>query len=74
MRGGCRVLRYPERFPVEETKQALEKFTEGELVVLLDEEVAKENVTRLAGSLGYTVQITEKGGEFILTLRRGRGK
>ena len=57
--------------PVIKTKQALEKPVEGEVIVLLDEEVAKENVTRLAGNLGYTVEAIESAGEFILTLRKG---
>ena len=57
--------------PVLKTKQVLEKPVDSEVVVLLDEEVAKENVTRLAGSLGYTVEAKENAGEFTLTLRKG---
>jgi len=60
--------------PVIKTKQVLEKPVDGEVVVLLDEEVAKENVTRLAGSLGYTVEAAEITGEFTLTLRKGQEK
>ena len=60
--------------PVIKTKQALEKPDEGEVVVLLDEEVAKENVTRLADSLGYTVEASENAGEFTLTIRKGEEK
>ena len=51
--------------PVIKTKQALEKSDRSEVVVLLDEEVAKENVTRLADSLGYTVEAAENAGEFM---------
>ena len=57
--------------PVLKTKQVLEKPFKGEVIVLLDEEVAKENVTRLAGSMGYTVKEVEDAGEFTLTLRKG---
>jgi len=57
--------------PVINTKKALESAGETEIVVLLDEEVAKENVTRLAGSLGYSVVTVEEAGEFILTLTKG---
>ena len=57
--------------PVIKTKQVLEKPVEGEVVVLLDEEVAKENVTRLAGSLGYSVEVAANAGEFTLILRKG---
>lgn len=60
--------------PVIKTKQALEKPFEGVVVVLLDEEVAKENVTRLADGLGYTVEAAENAGEFTLTLRKGQEK
>ena len=57
--------------PVIKTKKILESTAETEIVVLLDEEVAKENVTRLAGSLGYSVVTVEEAGEFILTLTKG---
>ena len=60
--------------PVINTKKALESTAETEIVVLLDEEVAKENVTRLAGSLGYSVEIVENAGEFTLSLKRGQEK
>lgn len=60
--------------PVIKTKQALENTTGAEIVVLLDEEVAKENVTRLAGSFGYSVETVESAGEFTLTLKRGQEK
>lgn len=58
--------------PVIRTKEALEAITQGEIVVLLDEEVAKENVTRLAHSLGCAVQATTTGDEFKLTLVKER--
>ncbi len=59
--------------PVIRTKQALERLASGEVVVLLDEEVAKENVSRLARSLGWEVQAAEDAGEFKLTIRKGAG-
>ncbi len=57
--------------PVIKTKEALEAITSGEVVVLLDEEVAKENVLRLARSLGCKVEVAEHAGEFKLTIGRG---
>ena len=57
--------------PVMKTKKALENSAETEIVVLLDEEVAKENVTRLAGSFGYTVEVVANAGEFTLSLKKG---
>ncbi|MBU4205224.1 sulfurtransferase TusA family protein [Patescibacteria group bacterium] len=40
--------------------------------VLVDEEVAKENVTRLAHSLGYTVEVIETAGEYKLKIKKGK--
>ncbi len=57
--------------PVIRTKAALDKAGSGEVIVLLDEDVARENVSRLAGSLGWEVQVTEDAGEFKLTIRKG---
>lgn len=56
--------------PVIRTKQALEAQGFGEVTVLLDEEVARENVTRLARSLGWQVEAEEKDDEFTLTIRK----
>ncbi len=60
--------------PVVRTKAALEALTSGEVVVLVDEEVARENVLRLARSLGCVVDISEEEGEFKLTIGRKDGK
>ena len=57
--------------PVIRTKQALDGMMLGVLTVLLDEEVAKENVTRLAGSMDCTVTVTERDGEYELTITKG---
>jgi tRNA 2-thiouridine synthesizing protein A len=40
--------------PVIRVKKALEGLSQGRVVVLVDEQVAKENVTRLAAHLGCT--------------------
>ncbi len=60
--------------PVVRTKAALEALTSGEVVVLVDEEVARENVLRLARSLGCVVDISEEEGEFKLTIGRKDGE
>ena len=57
--------------PVIKTKKALETIPTGEIVVLVDEEVAKENVSRLARSLGCNVEVTENGDEFKLKITKG---
>lgn len=56
--------------PVIRAKEALEAIAQGEVVVLLDEEVAKENVTRLAHSLGCAVAATATGDEYKLTITK----
>ncbi len=40
------------------------------LDVLVDDPCAVENVTRFAGSQGYTVTVTEEGADFKLSLRK----
>ncbi len=57
--------------PVIVTKDALDQMAAGELIVLLDEEVARENVSRLARSLNCSVGVVEDSGEYTLTIRKG---
>ena len=59
--------------PVIKTKEALDSVGAGEIKVLLDEEVAKENVTRLASSRGCSVDVSESGGEYELIIRKEPG-
>ena len=40
------------------------------LEVLVDDPCAVENVTRLAGSCGYNVTVSEEGSDFKLTLTK----
>ena len=40
------------------------------LDVLVDDPCAVENVTRFAGSQGYTVTVTEDGADFKLRLKK----
>ncbi len=56
--------------PVIKAKAALDGLAGGEVVVLLDEEVAKENVTRLAHTLGCEVELADDAGEYKLTIRK----
>lgn len=63
-----RGLSCPE--PVIKTKEALEALTSDEIVVLIDREVAKENVLRLAMSFGCMVDVVEEDGEFKLTITK----
>ena len=54
--------------PVVKTKQAMEDNPGGVLTVLLETEVSRENVSRLAESRGYSVRAEEVSGEYRLTL------
>jgi len=55
--------------PVILTKNAISSFQE-ELVVLLDNEVSKENVTRFATNQGYQVEVETDGDEFRLHIQK----
>ena len=43
--------------PVVKTKQAMEKNPKEEIIVFVDSNVAKENVTRLAESKKYSIEV-----------------
>lgn len=38
--------------------------------VMVDNHAARENVTRLAESMGYKVSVVDEGGEYKLTLTK----
>ncbi len=71
MKIDCRGLSCPQ--PVLETKKALEKSADENVVVLLDNGASKENVRRFAESQGYSVQVREEGGIFTLRIEKGKG-
>lgn len=58
--------------PVVKTKKAMEAGPEDVLTVLLDAEVSKENVSRLAESKGYSVKTEGAAGEYRLILTPGK--
>ena len=43
---------------------------EAEYTIMVDNTASRENVTRFAEHAGYTVTVSEKGGEYTLTLRK----
>ncbi|MCX5850145.1 MAG: sulfurtransferase TusA family protein [Deltaproteobacteria bacterium] len=56
--------------PVVKTKQAMENNPKGEITVLVDSNVAKENVSRLAESKKYSIEIeTTAEEEYKLLLK-----
>lgn len=57
--------------PVILTKKALDQMTAGRMTTIVDNPVAKENVTKLAVSCGCTVESEEKAGLFYLHITKG---
>jgi tRNA 2-thiouridine synthesizing protein A len=62
------VRGYSCPIPVVKTKRAMDENPEDILTVLLETEVSKENVSRLARSRGYAVEEEEMSEEYRLTL------
>lgn len=56
--------------PVFMVQQAIKKGTPATLEVLCDAKVAVENITRLAGTMGYHVAVNNNGDDFKLTLSK----
>ncbi|MDO8886459.1 sulfurtransferase TusA family protein [Candidatus Oleimmundimicrobium sp.] len=57
--------------PVVKTKKAIDESPDGEIIVLIDSQVSKQNVTRLAENKGYSVKVESVGDEFRLKLKKG---
>lgn len=64
----ARGLLCPE--PVLLTKKAIEKELNGTVKVLVDNNAAKENVTRLAENTGWNVNVTSQRNEYLITLTK----
>jgi TusA-related sulfurtransferase len=57
--------------PVLLTMEKLKGLNQGELLVLVDTDTSKENVTRAARSLGWQVkEVQAEGSEYRLTLEK----
>ena len=63
----CRGLSCPD--PVINTKRALKSNPDG-VVVLVDNRVPLENVTRFAHAMGYNATSVEKDGEWKIILKK----
>lgn len=57
--------------PVVKTKKAMDSNPGEEIVVILDSNVSKENVMRLADNKGYTADSDESGSEYRVILKPG---
>jgi len=60
--------------PVVKTKKAIEENPEEQITVLVETVVSKENVSRLAHSRNYSVQVDEVAGEEFRVLLNPPGK
>lgn len=67
----CRGLACPA--PVLQTKQKIEKENLSEISVIVDNQAAKENVSRFLGSQKFEVSVEQKGAVFAVTGKRGAG-
>lgn len=56
--------------PVISTKKALEEMEQGELITIVDNEVARDNVVRFAQSLNYAVEVEEKEGTYHIHITK----
>lgn len=54
--------------PVIHTKKALESMDDGKIVTIVDNEVAKENVSKLAKSMKLNTEIKENQGNFYIEI------
>lgn len=68
----CRGKSCP--LPVVETKRALEEEAGKDILVIVDNEAARENVSRFAGNAGYQVKVTETEGFYHLNIIGPVGK
>jgi selenium metabolism protein YedF len=67
----CRGLACPA--PVLQTKQKIEKENFSEINVIVDNQAAKENVSRFLGTQKFDVSVEQKGTDFYITGKRGTG-
>jgi selenium metabolism protein YedF len=68
----CRGLACPQ--PVVNTKKAMDEMEQGELVVIVDNPTARDNVARFAQSQGAAVEVEKKDGDFFLHIRKGEAQ
>lgn len=57
--------------PVIKTKKVMEHSPEEDIITIVNNDAARENVKRLAENLGYQVVINEKDGDYHLYLSKG---
>jgi selenium metabolism protein YedF len=68
----CRGLACPA--PVLQTKQLIERDNLAEISVVVDNEAARQNVSRFLGTQRFDVSVERKGSDFYITGKRGEGE
>lgn len=68
----CRGLACPQ--PVIEAKKALESGQGKTIIIAVDNEAARENVSRFAANAGRAVDVEKKEGCYYLTITRSSGE
>lgn len=56
--------------PVIKTKKALDAISEGNVLTIVDNTIAKENVTKLVKSMHYQCHVVEDQGEFYIDITK----
>ncbi len=64
----CRGLVCPQ--PVVNTKKNLDTMHEGSLITIVDNKIAKENVSTLVRNAGYPFSVTQKGNDYYITITK----
>ena len=59
--------------PVIETEQVLRGLEEGTVVTVVDNAAARDNVARLAKSMGYAVSVEKREDDYYLTITKRSG-
>jgi selenium metabolism protein YedF len=56
--------------PVIMTKKALEEITSGEIITIVDNITARENISRFAANLNYPYEVEEKEGCYYIKIKK----
>jgi selenium metabolism protein YedF len=67
----ARGLQCPQ--PVIMTKKALEEITSGEVLVIVDNVTAKENISRLSTNMNHQHEVEEKEGCYYIKIKKTEG-
>lgn len=67
----CQGLPCPQ--PVLRCKDAVERLNPERIIVAVDNEAARDNVSRFLGTRGYQVEAAQSGGEYLVTGTRSHG-